>query len=173
MSAILSRRFRLPLLAISVALLPSLPAGGHSGDVLSHFAHVTVDGVMSPGEYAASSCTGPIAQKAGAITYTFNVCESNDEKNDYYAVTINDLTHDVTIGDTANIFFDNGHDGVVEPCQSGAEDWLFMDANAGHATGTTATPAAGWHSPATPPSTVIWPSRSRRASGIRSSSRIL
>lgn len=130
MSAMLSRRVGLLVLAMGVALLPSLPARGHSGDVLAHFAHVTVDGVMSPGEYAASSCTGPIAQTAGATTYTFNICESNDETNDYYAVTINDVTHDVGGGDVLNIFFDNAHDGVIESCQSGTEDWLFMDADA-------------------------------------------
>ena len=116
MSAMLSRRARLLVLAMGVALLPSLPAGGHSGDVLRHFAHVTVDGVISPGEYAATSCTGPIAQTAGATTYTLDICESNDDVNDYYAVTINDVTHDVGGGDLLNIFFDNAHDGVVEPC---------------------------------------------------------
>jgi hypothetical protein len=130
MSAMLSRRVRLLVLATGVALWPSLPAGGHSGDVLAHFAHVTVDGVMSPGEYTGNSCTGPLNQTAGAVTYTFTVCEANDETNDYYAVTINDMTHDVGGGDLLNIFFDNAHDGVVEPCQSGTEDWLSMDADA-------------------------------------------
>jgi hypothetical protein len=130
MSTMLSRRVRLFVLATGVALLPSLPAGGHSGDILAHFAHVTVDGVMSPGEYTGASCTGPINQTAGAVTYTFTICEANDDANDYYAVTINDVTHDVGGGDLLNIFFDNAHDSAVEPCASGTDDWLFMDADA-------------------------------------------
>jgi hypothetical protein len=108
---IVRRSFEAMLLGL--AFLPALPAWSHSGDVLRGFGTATVDGIISDGEYG-DSCIGPLSQTAGSITYTFTICETNDEENDYYAVMIDDLTKD-SDGDALVIFFDNKHDGKVTP----------------------------------------------------------
>jgi hypothetical protein len=130
-----SSRTRSLALATSLAvMLLGVPAKGHVGVPLKNFATVTVDGVMSFGEYDSGSCVGPNNRTFGGKTYTFTICESNDEVNDYYAVTINDMTHDTSgfSGDNLAIFFDNTHDGVPEPCATGTDDHVFAGAVAPH-----------------------------------------
>src|SRR5687767_2578607 len=130
-----SSRTRLLTLTTSLAvMLLGVPAKGHVGTPLKNYATATVDGVMSPGEYDSSSCTDPTTRTFGSKTYTFTICESNDEVNDYYAITIDDMTHDTSgfSGDNLALFFDNAHDGVPEPCATGTEDHVFAGAVAPH-----------------------------------------
>jgi hypothetical protein len=117
------------LLSACAGLLIAAPVWAHSGDVLSNYSHPVVDGVISPGEYDGS-CVGPIFENFPPVGYNFSICEANDDKNDYYAISIDDLTHDTSIPDTAYLFFDNNHDGVIEACSKGTEDLLTVDANA-------------------------------------------
>lgn len=100
-------------LALALALPAAAPA--HSGDVIGEYAAPTVGGVIGANEYEGS-CIPPATQTAGSTTYVFEICEANDETNDYWAVRIDDLTLDTgSTGDYPLIWFDNNHDGVVEP----------------------------------------------------------
>ncbi len=102
----------LPVVLFLLVLVCSVPfIFAHSGDLLSAYGTATVDGIISPGEYG--SCIGPITQGG----YTYAICETNDEVNDYYAVRISDLTNDAT--DFAAFYFDDDNNGVVVSCGPG------------------------------------------------------
>lgn len=113
--------FVLPTIFAFIIILASslLGVSAQNGDTLSAFGTATVDGLISPGEYGSS--IGPITQG----DYTFTIYETNDLQNDYYAFTINDLTHED--GDVLMIYFDNENDGVV-PANTGGNIDLYEDA---------------------------------------------
>jgi hypothetical protein len=95
-------------------------------DILEAFGTASVDGVVSPGEYG--SCIGPVTQGA----YVFTFCETNDNVNDHYAFSINDLTGP-NLDDLVAIFFDSTNSGTIPACGTGLDDLLLLN-------GTTAYP---------------------------------
>jgi hypothetical protein len=97
------------LLAFAVAALVASPAAAHSGDHLGHYGTAKLgDGKVSAAEYGGS-CIGPKTQTSGTVTYHFTICETNDTKNDYWGIKIDDpFAFDAPV-----IWFDNNHDGKV------------------------------------------------------------
>ena len=93
----------------TIALLPGIAWAG-SGVTLGRYATSTVDGRLSSGEYG-SSCVGPVRQPSGSKSYRFTICEQNDGKNVYFAISINDP---LSLGfDAPMLWFDNNNDGHV------------------------------------------------------------
>lgn len=111
-------------------LLFASTAAAHSGDKLDDYGTATVDGVVSNNEYA--DCTPTVSQTAGAVSYQFRICETNDEDNDYYAVEITDATGGTPdTEDSAQLWFDEDHDGTISVAGDGCpyadpdnEDWI-------------------------------------------------
>ena len=105
---------------LTILLLSQVPgASAHSGQALSAFGTATVDGVISAGEYGSCLTTTQVWWD-----YTFMICETNDNTNDYYAFQINDYTFG---GDSVSFWFDNAHDGVVSPVSTGpTEDMILV-----------------------------------------------
>jgi hypothetical protein len=100
-------------------LLVAPSASAHTPDVLSEYGTAVIDGVISPGEYG-DGCIGPVTETAGPTGYSITICEQNDEKNDYYAIQIGDLTNDTgQLGDSPMLWFDNDHSGTVLMSGSG------------------------------------------------------
>ena len=78
-------------------------------------------GVPTEGVPGGFGCYTPAAQTIGAVTYSFALCESNDDENDFYAFRIDDPTPGETIGrggvvlpDRLALLFDDEHDGMVQ-----------------------------------------------------------
>jgi hypothetical protein len=102
-----------------LSLLIATSAAAHTPDVLSEYGTAVIDGVISPGEYD-DGCVGPVTESAGPTGYQITVCEQNDEKNDYYAIQVGDLTNDTgQLGDSPVLWFDNDHGGTVTMSGSG------------------------------------------------------
>jgi hypothetical protein len=104
------------------------PTSGHSGLEIGEYATAVVDGSFSESEYEGS-CTDTLYQSSSTTNYDFTICEVNDETNDYWAIRISDLTIDDD--DSALVWFDNNHDGVVQvgtngdcPFGSAVEDYV-------------------------------------------------
>jgi len=121
------------LWALMAALAgPSVAAAHEPGETLRHYGTATVDGVITDGEYGTDPVTVQDSKEGTGclvpthldliggeeLDYVFHLCETNDAKNTYYAVEIDDISPTDTSPDpleTDSMFmvFDNEHDGDV------------------------------------------------------------
>jgi uncharacterized repeat protein (TIGR01451 family) len=103
---------------LALALLTSVGALGHSGDVFSAYATVTptIDGVEAAGEWSDADCQTNAVNKSTGGTSDLTICVKNDDVHLFILIVITNQAYDdgVPGWDFLSLTFDNDHDGTPE-----------------------------------------------------------